>query len=169
MRWIARVTCAAVISRVHSNCRGVPACRGHHRKSLWSNRTRGSFQQPLQACQLITRNGVANSLVGWVKPLISTTGQPAAQASHDKPLDRPTKNAACRSQRARSTSGRSPVWSSTPCGMCVPHQAGAMHGLLVDAHHPIAAGFQELATTSCQPCGLFHILQPLLLCTAMHT
>jgi hypothetical protein len=53
--WIVCLTCAAVIGRVHSNWRGVPAWRGHQRKSLWSNRTRGSFQQLLQACQLITR------------------------------------------------------------------------------------------------------------------
>ena len=114
---IAAITCSAVISRVHSNCRGVSAWRGHHRKSLWSKRCRTSFQQLLQACQLITRYGVANSLVGWVKPLISTTGVPAAQASQDSPLLSPTNAAACRSQRARSASGRSPVSSSTPCGM----------------------------------------------------
>jgi hypothetical protein len=49
------VTAAEVISRVHSNWRGVFAWRGHQRKSLWSNRTFGSFQQELQACQLMTR------------------------------------------------------------------------------------------------------------------
>src|SRR5262249_54142855 len=48
-------------------------------------------------------------LVGCVKPLNSTTATPAAQASQHRPLDRPTKNSACLSQRARSCSGRSPV------------------------------------------------------------
>lgn len=55
IRLIAPITCSGVISRVHSNCRDVSACRGHQRKSLWSNNTFGSFQQELQACQLITR------------------------------------------------------------------------------------------------------------------
>src|SRR5215472_13404242 len=53
-RLIAAITCSGVISREHSNCRAVAACRGHHRKSLWSNISFGSFQQLLQACQLIT-------------------------------------------------------------------------------------------------------------------
>src|SRR5580658_838793 len=109
---ITRITCAEVISRVHSNCRGVLACRGHHRKSLWSKLNFGSFQHELQVCQLITRNGLVNSLVGWVKPEISTVGQPAAQASQARPLDRQTNSEACFSQRARSAKGLSPVSSS---------------------------------------------------------
>lgn len=60
-----------------------------------------------------------NSLFGWVKPLIITTGIPAAQASHANPLDSPIKNAACFSQRARSTNGRSPVSSRASFGICV--------------------------------------------------
>jgi len=56
-------------------------------------------------------------VVAAVKPLIKTTGMSIAQASHDRPLDNPTKNSACFNQRARSRSGRSPVSSSTPCGM----------------------------------------------------
>ena len=48
------------------------------------------------------------------EPLINTTGMSTAQASQDRPLLRPTKNSAWRSQRARSVSGRSPVSSSTP-------------------------------------------------------
>src|SRR5262249_4122629 len=48
MRRIVALTCSTVISRVHSNWRGASLWRGHHRKSLWSKRRRGSFQQPLQ-------------------------------------------------------------------------------------------------------------------------
>ena len=64
------------------------------------NDARGSFQHELHACQLITRYGVENSLVGCVNPLISTTGHPADQASHASPDDRPTNIAAWRSRRA---------------------------------------------------------------------
>lgn len=77
-RPIISVTFADVISRVHSNCRGVPAWRGHHRKSVWSNRAFGSFQQESQAFQLIAPYGVSNSSVGWVNPLMTTAGHPAA-------------------------------------------------------------------------------------------
>jgi autotransporter strand-loop-strand O-heptosyltransferase len=52
-----------------------------------------------------------------LKPLIITTGVPIAHASQDRPLESPTKKSACLSQRARSCSGRSPVWSSAPFGM----------------------------------------------------
>jgi hypothetical protein len=43
------LTWSTVISRVHSNWRGVSLWRGQYRKSLWSNRCAGSFQQLLQA------------------------------------------------------------------------------------------------------------------------
>jgi len=49
IRRITVFTCSAVMTRVHSNCRGVSAWRGHHRKSLGSNRCPGSFQQLLHA------------------------------------------------------------------------------------------------------------------------
>ena len=49
IRRMVSLTWFAAISRVHSNCRGVLAWRGHHRKSLWSNRMFMSFQQLLQA------------------------------------------------------------------------------------------------------------------------
>ena len=58
-----------------------------------------------------------NSHVGRLKPLTSTTGVPAAQASHERPLASPTKKSAWRSIAARSARGRSPVKSSAPCGM----------------------------------------------------
>jgi hypothetical protein len=34
-------------------------------------------------------------LIGWVTPLIITTGVRIDQASHDSPLERPMKNSAC--------------------------------------------------------------------------
>jgi hypothetical protein len=77
-----------VISRVHSNWRDVPAGLGQQRKFLWSNRTRGSFQQPLLACQVITRYGMASELVGWVKSLISNTFVPTAKASRARQAGR---------------------------------------------------------------------------------
>src|ERR1700751_3068325 len=89
IRRMVSLTWFAAISRVHSNCRGVLAWRGHHRKSLWSKRMLRAFQQLWQAWELMPREGVANSLIGWEKPLIITPGVPTPQASQDKPLDRP--------------------------------------------------------------------------------
>ena len=72
------------------------------------NDAAGRSSKPLQACQLITRYGVVNSLVGCVKPLISTTGQPADHASHDQPAAQPDETTphAAASAPARPMAGR---------------------------------------------------------------
>ena len=87
--------------------------------------------------------GRVNSLVGWVKPLIITTGVPAAQASQDRPLDSPTKKSACLSQRARSS--KRPVAGLVLGAVrdVVPDEPGAVHRLLVDADDAIAGLLQE--------------------------
>ena len=154
---------------LHSNWRGVPAWRGHHRKSLWSKRTRGSFQQQLQACQLITRYGVANSLVGWVKPLIITTGQPAAQASQDRPLRQAD-------EERRVPQPARPLGQRPVAGLVLgavrdvgPHQARAVHRLLVDADDAVAGCLQEARPPRASRAGCSSICSRCWLCTAMQT
>ena len=98
-----------------------------------------------------------NSFSGWVKPEIITTGVPTAHASHDSPLDNPTKNSACLSHRAllqRLVAGL--VFGAV--GNVVPDQAGTVRRFLVDADHTITGLSFRSRTISCQPWGLFQYL-----------
>lgn len=129
---------------------------------MWSNRCRGSFQQELQACQLITRYGVVNSFTGWVKPLIRTTGHPAAQARPEGEAD----------EQRRVTQQPRPFHQRQVAGHVLgavgdlgPHQAKPVHRFLVDADDAVAVVFQ-VSDDTCQPLGLVQYFQPLLLCTA---
>ena len=168
MRRIACLTCSAVISRVHSNCRGVSCAAG-----TTENRDgrSGAAIVPAAVAGVIVDDPVGRvELVGRVGKAADhhhRRARPPRRAMAS-PLDSPMKKSACLSQRARSAAAgrRSRPRRRAECGStrarCRAPASGRCRRR--DSRPP-----SESATISCQPVGLFQYLHCVVLCTAMQT